>query len=295
MVRKSGSMKVAITGANGFLASHLRLALHQSGYQTVSLVRRSGSLRDSIHPIGLDSSSEITEAIEGCDAVAHCAGIACERGLNTFTRVHVEGTRNVLAACRQAKISKVLLTSFLRARPNCGSAYHESKWEAEQLVRASGLNYTIFKAGLIYGPNDQMTTRLGAVLERLPVFAGLGWKNPPVRPIAVADMVRLMIASLDDPRLKEKTVAVVGPETLGLNEMVIRLGRSRGVEPKIIPLPIIVHQLMGLLFERLSASPLITTSQVQMLREGLAEATEPFVSLPDDLTPQTAFTPTAVH
>lgn len=294
MVRKPELMKVAITGANGFLASHLRLVLHQSGHQTVSLVRRSASQRDSDRPIGLDSSSEITEAINGCDVVAHCAGIACERGANTFARVHVEGTRNVLAACRQAKISKVLLTSFLRARPNCGSAYHESKWEAEQLVRASGLNYTIFKAGLIYGPNDQMTTRLGAVLERLPVFAGLGWKNPPVRPIAVADMVRLMIASLDDPRLKEKTVAVVGPETLGLNEMVVRLGRSRGVEPKIIPLPIIVHQLMGLLLERLSASPLITTSQVQMLREGLAEATEPFVSLPDDLAPRTAFSPTPI-
>ena len=288
-------MKVAITGANGFLATHFRQALHQAGHQTVSLVRRLGALRDSDRPIGLDSSSEITQAISGCDAVAHCAGIACERGGNTFAHVHVEGTRNVLAACRQAKISKVLLTSFLRARPNCGSAYHESKWEAEQLVRGSGLNYTIFKAGLIYGPNDQMTTRLGAVLQRLPFFAALGWKNPLVRPVAVNDMVALMVASLEDPRLKEKTVAVVGPETLGLNEMVIRLGRSRGVEPKIIPLPIILHQVMGLLLERLTVSPLITTAQVQMLREGLAEATQPFVSLPDDLAPQTAFSPTPVY
>ncbi len=284
-------MNIAITGARGFLASHLREVLHQAGHTAVLLVRPNGRASQEEHPVGLDSSSEIAEVIAGCDAVAHCAGIACERGANTFARVHVEGTRNVLAACRQSKVPKILLTSFLRARPNCGSHYHESKWEAEQLVRASGLDYTIFKAGLIYGPGDQMTTRLGAMLQTLPLFAGLGWKNPPVRPIAVGDMVSVMLASLQDPRLREKTVAVVGPETLGLNDMVTRLGRAKGVEPKILPTPVIVHQLMGWLLERLTSAPLVTSAQVQMLREGLAEATQPCEELPSDLSPRTPFTP----
>lgn len=284
-------MKVAVTGANGFLAGHLSQALRTAGHQTVLIVRAGGQQSENRWPIGLDSSSLLAEALAGCQAVAHCAGIAREKGTNTFNAVHVEGTRNLLAAARQAKVSKFLLTSFLRARPNCGSPYHETKWEAEQLVRASGLDYTIFKAGLLYGPGDQMTTRLGSVLQKLPFFAGLGLTDPPVRPVTVSDMVDLMLASLEEPRLREKTVAVVGPEALSLNEMVRRLGHSRGVEPKILPLPIIVHQVIAFLLERLSDAPLVTSAQIQMLREGLAEATPPYDALPEDLRPSSPFNP----
>ena len=288
-------MKIAITGANGFLARHLRKALLADGHQVVAIVRPGPSASEQCWPIGLDSATRLAEALSGCQAVAHCAGIAREVGANTFEVVHVEGTRNLLAACRQAKVSKFLLTSFLRARANCGSAYHESKWEAEQMVRASGLDFTIFKAGLLYGERDQVTTRLGAMLERLPFFAGFGFSDPKVRPIAVTDMVALMLTALVDPRLKEKTVPVVGPDqTLTLNQMVKLLGRSRGVDPKVIPLPIFCHRLLAFASERMFSNPLVTSAQIQMLSEGMAQASPPFDPLPEDLAPATPFLSNAV-
>lgn len=159
-------MKIAITGGRGFVGRHLAQALRAAGLDVVSVVRpQIHGAANGDFAVGVNSSTELARAFEGCDAVAHCAGINRENGEQTFEAVHVEGTRNVLAACRQAKVRKVLLTSFLRARPNCDSPYHESKWEAEQLVRASGLDYTIYKAGVLYGPGDQMTTRLGQVLK----------------------------------------------------------------------------------------------------------------------------------
>jgi NADH dehydrogenase len=295
-------MKVAITGGRGFVGRHLARALQECDIEVVSVVRPRAmgpayqeAPGDDEFPIGLASATELAKAFAGCQAVAHCAGINRERGDQTFEAVHVEGTRNVLAACRQARVRKILLTSFLRARANCGSPYHESKWEAEQLVRTSGLDYTIFKAGVLYGPGDQLTTRLGEVLQRLPLFAGIGFGDPPVRPVAIEDMVALMLDSLEDPRLSKVTVPVVGPELLGLNEMVKRIGRSRGVQTAIIPLPVPIHRLLAALFELVSDAPLVTVAQVQMLAEGLAEATPPFDDLAPDLRPSTPFLTSSQH
>src|ERR1700730_15629178 len=90
----------------------------------------------------------LSEAFAGCDGVAHCAGINREIDSQTYDRVHVEATKNVVAAAQAAGVKKIVLMSFLRARPNCGSPYHESKWAAEEIVRESGLDYTIIQAGV---------------------------------------------------------------------------------------------------------------------------------------------------
>jgi NADH dehydrogenase len=285
-------MKIAITGSRGFVGGHLARALRESGLDVVCVVRPGAPApREGEFPIGLTSATELAAAFDGCQVVAHCAGINRQKGEQTFESVHVEGTRNVLAACRQAKVRKVLLTSFLRARPNCGSPYHESKWDAEQLVRASGLDFTIYKAGVLYGPGDQLTSRLGDVLKRFPLFAGIGFGDPPVRPVAISDLVALMIASLDNPKLSKVTVPVVGPEQMGLNEMVLRIGHSRGVTAVIIPLPVPIHRLLATLFEMVSDTPLVTLAQVQMLAEGLADASPPFDVLAEEFRPTTPFLP----
>lgn len=283
-------MKVAITGGRGFVARHLSQALVERGATIVSVIRPGAEgLAPHERAWGLESASRLAEAFAGCQAVAHCAGIPREWGDQTFAKVHVEGTRNVLAACRQARVKKILLTSFLRARPGCDSPYHESKWEAEQLVRGSGLDFTVLKAGVIYGPGDQLTTRLGDVLRLFPFFAGLGLSDPWVRPLAIADMVEVMLASLDDPRLSRRTFPVVGPERLILSEMVRRIGRSQGVSPMILPVPLLLHRWMASLLEALPGTPLVTRAQLRMLTEGLADATPPFDDLPEDCLPRRAF------
>ncbi|GAA4385594.1 hypothetical protein GCM10023152_36600 [Agromyces bauzanensis] len=85
--------------------------------------------------------------------------------------MHIEGTANVIAAAKRAGVRMVIMLSFLRARPDCGSPYHESKWAAEDLVRDSGLDYTILKAGMIYGRGDHLINHLSHTVQTLPVFA----------------------------------------------------------------------------------------------------------------------------
>ena len=103
--------------------------------------------------------------------------------------------RHFFDDCRYG-VGKIALISFLRARPDCGSGYHESKWAAEEIVRGSGLDYTMFKCGVIYGSGDHMLNHLSHGFHTFPLFAFVGFTDKPIRPMAVADIARLVKASL---------------------------------------------------------------------------------------------------
>src|SRR4051812_27504335 len=120
-------MKIAITGGHGFVGRHLAERFPIDDVVAVS--RRSG--------VAIDDVDALAAAFEGCEVVAHCAGINREIGSQTYQRVHIDGTRAVVEAARRAGVKRIVMLSFLRARPDCDSPYHESKWAAEELVRGS--------------------------------------------------------------------------------------------------------------------------------------------------------------
>ena len=290
-------MKIAITGGTGFVGRHLARALVAAGHQVV-LVARGADARDQevrhlpgvrFASIGLDSIGELADAFAGCDAVAHCAGINRAIGAQTYQRVHVEGTSHVVEAARIAGIPKVLLLSFLRARPDCGSDYHESKWQAEEIVRDSGLDFTVIKAGMIYGRGDHMLDHLSHTLHSLPLFATVGIREKPIRPVAVEDVVRILVASLVEGRLSRQTVAVVGPQPMRLSRAVRQVARLSGKRVLIFPFPIWAHKVLAWGFEHVMSVPLISSAQVFMLREGITRVAPFGDELPADLLPQTRF------
>ena len=94
-------MKIAITGATGFVGSHLAIRLTSEGHEVVRIARRARGTDDAIVPSSLDDVDQLTTAFAGCQAVAHCAGINREIGDQTYQRVHVEGTRNVVEAAKK--------------------------------------------------------------------------------------------------------------------------------------------------------------------------------------------------
>ncbi|WFR68625.1 NAD(P)H-binding protein [Curtobacterium flaccumfaciens] len=137
--------------------------------------------------VEIDDVDALTTAFTGVDVVAHCAGINREIGEQTFDRVHVRGTAVVLEAARRAGVRKIVLLSFLRARPGSGSPYHETKWQAEEMVRSSGLDYTILKAGMIYGHGDHLVDHLSHTVQTVPLFASVGLREKTISPIPVSE------------------------------------------------------------------------------------------------------------
>ncbi|HYL86131.1 MAG TPA: NAD(P)H-binding protein [Candidatus Angelobacter sp.] len=291
-------MRVAISGGTGFVGRHLARELVARGQEAVLIARGKDRRDESIHRLpgtsffaaDLSDSQALIRAFTGCEAVAHCAGINREIGAQTYQRVHIEATENVVEAARQAGVRKIVLLSFLRARPDCGSAYHESKWAAEEIVRGSSLDYTIFKAGVIYGRGDHMLDHLSHALFTFPIFGLVGMKEKPVRPLAVEDLVTAILASIHDARLSSRTVSITGPEEITLREAVQHVGQVINRSPLYLPTPIAIQKIIAWVAERTMKIPLLALAQLRILSEGLVEALPPCDTLPDDLTPRTRFT-----
>src|SRR6267378_3646849 len=245
-------MRIAITGGRGFIGSHLANRLSSEGHEVVLIARRwreeetsEVSSRMKFVTSDLGKTTILGEAFTGCDAVAHCAGINREIGEQTYQKVHVAATRNVVAAAQEAGVKKIVLMSFLRARPDCGSPYHESKWAAEEIVRESGLDYTIIRAGMVYGRGDHMLDHLSHALYTFPLFAMVGLKEKAIRPLAIEDLIVILRAAVVDGRMKQKTVAVTGAEELYLSGAVRRVARVTGRPIRMVRAPIWFHYLLA--------------------------------------------------
>lgn len=291
-------MRIAVTGGTGFVGRHLARALTKEGHEVVLISRgkdrRDETVRSLEHsrfiPIGLENEDRLAEAFADCEAVAHLAGINMERGAQTYCAVHVEGTRHVVDAARRAGVRRITFLSFLKARSDCGSPYHESKWAAEEILRGSGLDYTVLKAGVIYGRGDHMLDHLSHALYTFPVFGLVGMREKAVRPTAVEDLVRILKACLVENRLSRQTVSVLGPEEIMLGEAVRRVASVLGKRPLYVRLPVWTHRLMAQVLERAMKIPLVAKAQVRILSEGAADPLPGSTRLPKDLQPGLFFT-----
>jgi len=233
----------------------------------------------------------MVKALKGCEAVYNCVGISYERGEQSYERVHLDGTRNLLSAMRQAEIDRFLHVSFLKARPMVDSPYHSTKWQAEEMVRKSGTNYTIFKPGVLYGEGDQFLSHLKTTLKSFPFFGLVGFEETQIAPLSVEDLCQAMAGCLEKQDAFGKTYGLVGPEAFTLKEIVELTADSLDIIPTTVSLPIFLHRFAAILMEYLMKTPLLTTSQVTMLSEDLAEPAPPSDELPAELSPTTKFSP----
>lgn len=268
---------IAVTGSTGFLGGQLA---HRLGDEAVGLSRRTG--------VDVTDVEALTAAFAGCSAVVHCAGINRELGEQTYQRVHIDGTAAVIEACKRAGVERVVLVSYLRARENCGSAYHESKAAAEKLVRDSGLTYAILKPGIIYGRGDHLVDHLSRTALTVPLFATVGFSPNLIAPIPVDEMATILIAAARG-ELDGQTVSVIGAETISLKKAMRRVGAVIGRRTVIFPMPVFFHTMLATVAERVMKVPLLARSQVRMLSEGVITPAQPSTELPAHLRPRKPF------
>lgn len=290
-------MKVAITGGTGFIGRHLAQDLLARGHDVI-IIARGHYLRNTepisratLFKLDANNTDQLTQAFEGCDAVVHCAGTSVEDARQSFQRLHVEGTRSAVTAAETARVKKFVLVSYLNVRPNTSSEYYTTKWQGEEIVRSSKLNFTILKAGLIYGEGDHLIHNLSNLFRKLPVFAAVGLREKSVRLVAIEDLVDVIRASLDENRFQRQTVAVLGPEEFPFSQAARRIAKAMGRSSLIVlPMPVFFHRTLAFFSERFMPKPLITKSQVQMLADGISKPTLESVALPEDLQPKILFT-----
>lgn len=271
---------VLLTGATGFVGSHMIAALRAAGHPLRCLVRS----REKAKQHGL-ADNEIVEgdilwpetlrpALPGVEKVIHLVGIILERGPQTFERVHYEGTRNLVAAAKPAGVQRFVHMSAHGARPDPNAtAYHRTKWRAEQEVIHSGLPYVIFRPSIIYGPRDGFVTQMVDLIQNAPAFLPIvGTGEYLLQPIFIDNVCQAFVAALTNEKASNKIFELGGPEALAYEKVIDTISAAIDVKKKKIHLPLSLMRVNAALMETflpmIGMTPPVTRAQLQMLREG---------------------------
>ncbi len=233
-------MRILLTGATGFLGAHVARALVEQGHFASCMVRLGSEARLRLPSRELSErvSGDLTDPESlfrkplGCDAVVHLAGITREepRWGQTFQRVHVEGVWNLIDACVESDVRRLVHVSALGAAADAPEPYRSSKFQGEETVRESPMRWTILRPAMIYGPGSpslDWMVRLTYGAPLLPVL--VPGRQTRISPIWVGDLARGIIACLERPDTEGQTLEAAGPEIMTMGDMMAALSQARGV------------------------------------------------------------------
>jgi uncharacterized protein YbjT (DUF2867 family) len=264
---------ILVTGANGFVGSHLIERLRKDDIAVRALVRmpsRAEKLKDlgaEVVPGDISDPDALEAAAAGCDRVIHLVGIIQEGRGFTFRSIHVEGTRNVLTAAKKAGVKQFFHQSALGTRENAKSEYHRTKWEAEQLVKAGGVPYTILRPSLIYGPGDLFTNRLAKMVRLSPVLPVIGTGRSKVQPIFIDEVIACIAKAVTSDAFLNAVFEIGGPEQLTYEEVTKAIAEALGVKRPTVHMPMFFMRTMAAVAETVLPTPPVTTDQLIMMQE----------------------------
>jgi NADH dehydrogenase len=265
-------MKIFVAGGTGFVGAQLVSEMLRRGHEVRLLVRR----RELVVEGGIEQiEGDVTivesfaDALNGCDAAINLVGIIREfpsRGI-TFERLHVQATANMLAATAKAGVRRYLHMSAMGTRPDAVSRYHATKFRAEELVRSSGLDYTILRPSLIYGPKDAFTNMLADHIRLSPVMPVIGSGDYRLQPIHVADVARCFALALEMPETIGGCYGLCGNDRMSYVELLNAVARAMGKPASFKPrIPLGLMRMVIPVMQYVPQFP-ITMDQLQMLIE----------------------------
>jgi NADH dehydrogenase len=271
-MERGAVVKVFIAGGTGFVGGHLVKALRDHGHAVRLLVHKRGpSGSNGIDQVEGDVTrlESFEHAAKGCDAVINLVGIIREfpaRGI-TFERLHVQATANVLAATVKAGIRRYLHMSALGTRADAVSRYHSTKFRAEESVRSSGLDTTILRPSLIYGPKDAFINMLAGQLRLAPIMPVIGSGAYRLQPIHASDVARCFAMALKMPETIGRCYELCGNDRMTYLELLDAIASAMDRPAPFKPhVPLGLMKLVIPILQYLPQFP-ITMDQLQMLIE----------------------------
>ncbi|MGA7827148.1 MAG: complex I NDUFA9 subunit family protein [Geobacteraceae bacterium] len=265
-------MRIFLAGGTGFVGGHVRCTLLENGHEVLVLThKRFARPEPGIEAVPGDVTSPETlaAAMQNCDTVINLVGIIREfptRGI-TYERLHVEATTNLLSAARQSGINRFIQMSALGARPDAVSHYHQSKYRAEEAVRASGLDWTIFRPSVIFGPKDDFINKLAGFVKSLPYVPVIGDGLYRLQPIDGNDVARCFAMSLDMPETIGQTYRLCGRDRITYQQLLETIAKTLGKRSvRTLNVPVPFMKLAASLLQRFAFFP-ITMDQITMLLE----------------------------
>jgi uncharacterized protein YbjT (DUF2867 family) len=240
-------MRIVITGANSASGQAILRCVSKAGLAPMSLVAavRSNAAAEAIRPllgqgslalISYDDAESLDTAFRGSSAIIHLAGILIERPGSTYEQANIVPVRSVVEAARRCAAKKFVLVSATGAEEKSPNRYYRSKGQAEAIVRASGVCYTILRAPLLLGSGTEGAAAL-ARNARGPTARLIGGGRNYQQPLDVDDLAQAAIAAAQPSVASNRTLELVGPVSLPERELVERAARSLGHEVRVQSIP----------------------------------------------------------
>ena len=277
-------MTVLVTGASGFIGRHVCAELVKVGHPVRGLARLVPIRKNRVEGVeyipGVDISDAVTltsEMFKDVDAIIHLVGIIAEikRKGQTFQRVHVEGTRNVVDEAKRAGFDgRMVYMSAIGSSLNAAAEYSRTKYQAERIVIGSEFPYTIFRPSLVIGPDGEFI----AQMKDLVLHGGLPINAPfpviPVpgsgfnlfQPVWVEDLVQCVVKSLVMGETINQVYEIGGATQLSFNELIKGIAKSLGKPKKpLLHAPIPLLYAAATVMEKILTKPPVTRDQLKNL------------------------------
>ena len=277
-------MNILITGANGFIGSHLVQTLLNAGYNITACVRNTNSVQrrwPEINHVESDFNRDLDPSVwfhrlVGIDIVINAVGIINETRNQRFCNLHTRAPCALFQACERAETKLVIQISALGADDAAFSHYHLSKREADQCLMSLKLNWVILMPSIVYGPgaNSMVFFRSLAVLPFIPL---VGRGDQAIQPIHIDDFSKATVRLIKTNPPKRLKIEMVGPDQVTMREMYTRLRQWFGIGKALfIHLPYRFAVYAGYVAGLFWNTPM-TAETVKMLEKGNTGDVKPFI------------------
>ena len=241
------SLKVAITGANGFVGKNVGKALAKKGISVLGIVRKgkksSINFGDVIVSEDL-SENYLTTKLHGYYALLHFIGQGKQTVDSDYQQVNVGLTKNAINLCKKAKIKKIIYISGLGVSKDTTFGYFISKFQAEQEIINSGLDYTIFRASYIIGKDDSLSNFLFKQMKKGTIMIP-GSGRYRLQPIFIEDVSQVVFQSILQKKFSNKIIDLVGPKIITFNDYIKDIFQGKKITIKHIDLEDAYHNALN--------------------------------------------------
>jgi uncharacterized protein YbjT (DUF2867 family) len=253
---------ILVTGASGYIGRVLVERLASDGYPVRVLIPASRSDRVrlpanlpvnvSIVTGSIHDPESLHQAMTGVHTLFHLASAQWWGTRHDLERIDLQGTRTLVTSARAARIGRLVVVSHLGASPSSAFTLLRAKGQVEELVRSSGLAYTIFRSGIVFGPEDSFVNGIALLLRANPlIFFQPGQGEGLLHPIYIKDLVEALMCSLENLNTVDQTLEIGGPEYMTFNEMVRTVMRVTQAHRMLVSVPPYVLRTMTTFMNRL--------------------------------------------